>query len=155
STGTVKPVRTVAVGAFTSGPIAEVKVDFNSVVKKNDLLAIIDRRLLAAAVDRDRAALETQKADARRIEALLKQAQNNEERARKLQAVNKDYISETEIDQYYFTRLTFEAQRNQALAAIAQAEATLKNSQANLDYTEIRSPENGIVIERKVDPGQT
>jgi HlyD family secretion protein len=155
STGTVKPVRTVSVGAFTSGPLAEVKVDFNSVVKKDDLLALIDRRLLAAFVDRDRAALETQKADKARIEALLKQAQNNEERARKLLAVNKDYISETELDQFYFTRLTFEAQRKLADASIAQAEATLQNSQANLDYTEIRSPADGIIIERKVDPGQT
>jgi HlyD family secretion protein len=155
STGTVKPVRTVSVGAFTSGPIAEVKVDFNSVVKKNDLLALIDRRLLAAAVDRDRAALETQKADKLRVEALLKQAENNEERARKLLAINKDYISDTELDQFYYTRLTFEAQRQLVIAAIAQAEANLKNSQANLDYTEIRSPEDGVVIERKVDPGQT
>jgi HlyD family secretion protein len=155
STGTVKPVRTVAVGAFTSGPIAEVKVDFNSVVRKNDLLAIIDRRLLAAAVDRDRAALETQKADKNRVEALLKQAENNEDRARRLFKVNKDYISETEIDQYHYTRLSLEAQRDLAIASIAQAEATLKNSKANLDYTEIRSPEDGIVIERKVDPGQT
>jgi HlyD family secretion protein len=155
STGSVKPVRTVSVGAFTSGPIAEVKVDFNSVVKKDDLLALIDRRLLAAFVDRDRAALETQKAEKDRVEALLQQAINNEERARKLFAVNKDYISATEIDQFHFTRLTFEAQRKLAEASIAQAEATLKNSQANLDYTEIRSPEDGIVIERKVDPGQT
>jgi HlyD family secretion protein len=155
STGTVKPVRTVSVGAFTSGPIAEVKVDFNSVVKKDDLLALIDRRLLAAAVDRDRAALDTQKAEKSRVEALLRQAQNNEDRARKLLAVNKNYISETEIDQYYFTRLTYESQRNLAQASIAQAEATLKNSQANLDYTEIRSPADGVVIERKVDPGQT
>ena len=71
STGTVKPVRVVSVGAFTSGPIAEVKVDFNSPVKKNDLLALIDRRLLAAFVDRDRAALESQKAEKSRVEALL------------------------------------------------------------------------------------
>ncbi len=155
STGTVKPVRTVSVGAFTSGPIAEVKVDFNSVVKKDDLLALIDRRLLQAAVDRDRAALETQKADKKRIEALLKQAQNNYDRARKLQGINKDYISDTEIDQYYFTLLTYVAQRDLADAAIAQAEANLKNSAANLEYTEIRSPADGIVIERKVDPGQT
>ena len=54
STGTVKPVRVVSVGAFTSGPIAEVKVNYNSVVKKKDLLALIDRRLLAAIVDHDR-----------------------------------------------------------------------------------------------------
>src|SRR5713101_5394314 len=86
STGTVKPVRSVSVGAFTSGPIAEVCVDFNSAVEKGGLLARIDPKLLAAAVARDRAALETQKADLLRINALLQQAKNNEDRARKLLA---------------------------------------------------------------------
>lgn len=155
STGTLKAVRTVSVGAFTSGPIAEVKVDFNSVVKKDELLALIDRRLAQSALDRDTAALATQKSDKKRIQALLKQARNNEDRARKLQRINKDYISDTDIDQYYFTRLTFEAQVELADANIAQAEANLKNSVANLEYTEIRSPADGTIIERKVDPGQT
>ena len=155
STGTVKPVRVVSVGAFTSGPIAEVKVDYNSVVRKNDLLALIDRRLLAAFVNHDRAALETQKADKTRVQALLEQARNNEDRARRLLAVNKDYISDTDMDQYHFTRITCEAQLNLALANIRQAEATLANSEANLEYTEIHSPEDGVIIERKVDPGQT
>jgi HlyD family secretion protein len=155
STGTVKPVRSVSVGAFTSGPIAEVYVDFNSAVKKGDLLAKIDPRLLAAIADHDRAALETQKADLARVEALLQQAKNNERRARKLMAVNKDYLSDNEMDQYIYATLTNEAQRKLAIANVAQAEATLKNSEASLGYTDIRSPVNGIVIERKVDPGQT
>src|SRR5437667_8045572 len=81
STGTVKPVRSITVGAFTSGPIAEVYVDFNSVVEKGGLLARIDPKLLTAAVERDRAALETQKADLLRVNALLQQAKNNEVRA--------------------------------------------------------------------------
>jgi HlyD family secretion protein len=155
STGTVKPVRTVSVGAFTSGPIAEVKVDFNSVVKKGDLLALIDPKLATANVEHDRAALETQKADLLRVEALLQQAKNNEARARKLLAINKDYLSDTDMDQYLYTRLTMEAQLKLGRASINQAEATLKNSEANLGYTKIVSPEDGIVIERKVDPGQT
>jgi HlyD family secretion protein len=155
STGTVKPVRSVSIGAFASGPIAEVYVDFNSTVKEGDLLARIDPRLLAATVDRDKAALETQKADLARVEALLQQSKNNEARARNLMAINKDYLSGTEMDQFRFTRLSNEAQRKLALAMIAQAEANLKNSKQTLDYTEIRSPVSGIVIERKVDPGQT
>jgi HlyD family secretion protein len=155
STGTVKPVRSVSVGAFTSGPISEIYVDFNSRVKKDQLLARIDPKLAKAAVDRDRAALETQKAELSRIEALLQQARNNEARARQLAAVNKDYLSDTEMDQYKFTTLSTDAQRKLALANITQAEANLKNSEANLGYTEIVSPVDGIVIERKVDPGQT
>jgi HlyD family secretion protein len=155
STGTVKPVRSVSVGAFTSGPISEIYVDFNSRIKKGQMLARIDPKLARAAVDRDRAALETQKAELSRMEALLQQARNNEDRARRLAAVNKDYLSDTEMDQYKFTTLTTEAQRKLALANITQAEANLKNSEANLGYTEIVSPVDGIVIERKVDPGQT
>src|SRR5438477_19424 len=68
STGTVKPVLSVSVGAFTSGPIARVNVDFNSAVKKDQVLALIDPRLLEAAVERDRAAVESQKADLNRVE---------------------------------------------------------------------------------------
>jgi HlyD family secretion protein len=155
STGTIKPVLSVSVGAFTSGPIAKVYVDFNSPVKKDQVLALIDPRLLQAAVDRDRAAVESQKADLNRIDALLQQAKNNEKRARQLMAINKEYIAETDVDQYYFTRLSLEAQIKLTEASIKQAEANLKNSEANLGYTEISSPVDGIVIERKVDPGQT
>ena len=155
STGTVKPVRSVVVGAFVSGPIADIFVDFNSVVKKGELIARIDPRLLQAAMDRDKASLATQRAELKRVEALLQQAKNNEERARKLSAVNKDYLSGTEMDQYTFARTALDAQIDLANAMIQQAEASLKNSEANLGYTEIRSPVDGIVIERKVDPGQT
>jgi HlyD family secretion protein len=155
STGTVKPVRSVSVGAFTSGPIAAVYVDYNSEVKEGDLLARIDPRLLQATVDHDRAFVETQEADLKRVEALLQQAQNNEDRARKLLAINKDYLAGTDMDQYLYTRKSLEAQHRLGKAAITQAKASLKNSEANLGYTEIRSPVDGIVIERKVDPGQT
>jgi HlyD family secretion protein len=155
STGTVKPVRSVLVGAFISGPIETIYVDFNSRVEKDQVMARIDPRLWQAAVDRDQAALLTQKADLARIEALLQQARNNEERARRLRQVNKDYLSEQEMDQFRFTRLSQEAQRNLAQASIGQAEANLKTSLANLGYCTIRSPVDGIVIERKVDPGQT
>jgi HlyD family secretion protein len=82
STGTVKAVRSVSVGSFASGPIKEIYVDFNSVVKKDQLLAEIDPALMQANVDRDEAALATQKAEKMRIEALLQQSRNNEERAK-------------------------------------------------------------------------
>jgi HlyD family secretion protein len=155
STGTIKPVRSVSIGAFTSGPIAEVFVDYNSAVRKGELLARIDPRLLTATVEHDRAFVETQEADLKRVEALLQQARNNEDRATKLLAINKDYLAGTDMDQYLYTRKSFEAQLRLAKAAITQAQASLKNSEANLGYTEIRSPVDGIVIERKIDPGQT
>jgi HlyD family secretion protein len=175
STGTVKPVRIVSVGASTSGPIEKVLVDYNSLVyKKTDdrpatLLALIDPQLAQAALDRDRAALkrdkaalETQKADLKRVEALCKQAEKNEVRALKLVKIREDYLSEADRDQYYFAQVTAEAQVKlaeanvaQAEANVAQSEANVKNSETNLGYTKIYAPEDGVVIERKVDPGQT
>jgi HlyD family secretion protein len=59
------------------------------------------------------------------------------------------------MDQFYVTRLTYQAQIKLSQASIKQAEANLKNSEANLGYTKIVAPVDGIVIERKIDPGQT
>jgi HlyD family secretion protein len=155
STGTVKPVLSVSVGAFTSGPIKEVLVDFNSTIKQGELLARIDPRLAQAIYDHDLAALEAQNADLERVDALVQQARNNERRARELVAISKDYLAETDMDTYLYTRKQYEAQYKLGQAAIKQAEATLANSKANLDYTKIISPVDGIVINREVDPGQT
>lgn len=155
STGPVKPVRSVTVGSFISGPIQEIKVDFNAKVTENELLARIDPRLQQAALDREKASLATAKADLARVEAQLQQAKNNEERALKLRKTNKEFVSEQEMDQLVFARKALDAQRDLSLANISQAEASVKNAETNMGYTEIRSPVNGIVIERKVDPGQT
>jgi HlyD family secretion protein len=155
STGTVKPVLSVSVGAFTSGPIAKVNVDYNAVVKKDQVLAVIDTRLLEAAVERDQAAIDTARADLQRVKALLKKAENDEKRARQLMAINKEYLAETDFDNFYFTRLSLEAQVKLGEASVKQAQANLKNSEANLGYAKIISPVDGVVIERKCDPGQT
>jgi HlyD family secretion protein len=155
STGTIKPVQSVSVGAFTSGPIKEVRVDFNSVVKKGDLLALIDPRLAQATYEHDLAALEAVTADLGRLDAMVQQAKNNERRSKKLAAINKDYIADTDMDTYLYTRLQNEAQYRLGQATVKQAEATLANSKANLEYTKIISPVDGIVINREVDPGQT
>jgi HlyD family secretion protein len=155
ATGTVKPVRSVLVGAFVSGPIKEIFVDFNDNVEKGDLLAIIDPLLYDANVARDRAALATQQASVKRAEHLLKQAINDEKRADDLRKENPKFLSDTEWDQFVYNRKSLEAQLDVNKANVEQAQANLKNSEINLAYTEIRSPEDGIIIDRKVDPGQT
>jgi HlyD family secretion protein len=166
STGTVKPVRTVSVGAFTSGPVKYVYVDFNSEITKPDQeLALIDDRLQAAAVARDRAAVLAQEADRNRLKILLKQAEINEARAKDLAKAGKDYISATDLLQFETTTETLKAQVQLADASIDQAKATLQNSVDQLNYTKVRGPgpddinpaegKKGKVIERKVDPGQT
>ena len=155
STGTIKPVKSVIIGSFVSGPVKEIFVDFNDEVKKDQPLAKIDPRLYEANVQRDRAILETQKADVVRVQAQLQQAVNDEQRARRLRERNEDFISQTEMDKLRFGREVLEAQLIVARAAVDQAQASYENSKANLDYTEIRSPVDGRVIECKIDPGNT
>lgn len=155
STGPIKPVQLITVGSFISGPIAKVFVDYNSPVKEGDLLARIDPRLTQSAYDREKASLATQKADFDRIKAQLNQARNNHNRAINLQKSNKDYVSEQEMDQLRFAKEALEAQLELSKANIESAEANLKVAKTNLDYTEIKSPASGMVIEKKVDSGQT
>lgn len=155
STGTVKPVLSVIVGSFVSGPIDQCLVDFNDEVKKGDLLATIDTRLYAANVARDEASLATRQAEVARVKAQLQQAINDFKRAEKLRAINKDYLSDTEMDQYRFNRMALEAQLKVAEKGVETAKATLANSRANLEYCEIRSPVDGVIVDRKIDPGQT
>jgi HlyD family secretion protein len=155
SSGPIKPVQSVSVGSFVSGPIAEIKVDFNDKVKKDQLLALIDPRLLQSSFDRDQAAMATQEAELARIVAQFDQAVANEKRAIQLRKTNKDYVSDQEMDQLRYARLALSAQIELAEANIKAATASVENAKTNLGYTKIKSPVDGIVIDRKVDPGQT
>ncbi|MFG0296857.1 MAG: efflux RND transporter periplasmic adaptor subunit [Maioricimonas sp. JB045] len=155
ATGTVEPVLSVHVGSFVSGPIIRLHVDFNDEVREGDLLAEIDPRIYEANVARDRAALATRKAEVERVEARLQNATNDEKRALGLREDNPEFISDSELDQYRFSRMALEAELMVARAAVEQAEANLSNSEANLNYTRITAPVDGIVIDRTIDPGQT
>ncbi|MCA9037042.1 MAG: efflux RND transporter periplasmic adaptor subunit [Planctomycetaceae bacterium] len=155
ATGEVKPVLSVHIGSFVSGPIQELFVDFNDEVKADQILATIDPRIYEASVERDTAAMKTREAEISRVKAELQRARNDEQRALALKGENEDFISQAELDQYRFTRMSLEAQLEIAEASVRQAKANLENSEANLNYTKIRSPVDGIVIDRKIDPGQT
>jgi HlyD family secretion protein len=155
STGTVKPTRSVLVGTFVSGPIAEIFVDFNDEVKKGDPLARIDQQIYKAAVARDEALLANQKASVERARAQLQQAKNDELRSQALRAENRNFISDAEMDQFKYKRAMLEAELAVAETAVDQAKANLLTSRANLNYTDIVAPVDGVIIDRKVDPGQT
>ena len=155
STGTLEPVLTYNVGSFVSGPIIELSVDYNEFVEKDQILAKIDPLIYNANVDRDKAVLATRKADVERVEAQLQLAMNDEARSGMLRAENPDYISDAEMDQYKFARMSLDAQLLVAKATVEQAQGSLENSEANLGYTTIRAPVEGIVIDRKIKPGQT
>jgi len=175
ATGTVKPVLQISVGAFVSGPIDseyQIKdhdgnplldkngqpkqiVDFNEDVKKGDVLAKIQDVIYKANKDRDQANLDSRMADLERVKALLWQAKRDEWRALDLRQKSDKYIAQSETDKAQFNRMQLEAQEKLAAAAVEQAKAQLDFSVAQLEYTEIRAPADGTVINRKIDPGQT
>jgi HlyD family secretion protein len=155
STGTVQPVITYNVGSFVSGPIIDLKVDFNERVEQDQVLAEIDPLIYKANVDRDLAVMATREADVARVEAQLQLAKNDEARSRLLRDENPEFISDAEMDQFKFARMSLEAQLLVAKASVDQARGSLENSEANLGYTKIRAPVEGIVIDRKIEPGQT
>lgn len=155
ATGTIKPVLQVAVGSFVSGPVKEIHADFNSEVKKDELLAKIDPRLYQAAVDRDEAQLANRQADVDRAKAQLLQSERDEQRGILLRKENPEFIAQAEMDKLYFNRKALAAQVIVAETAVKQAKAQLETSQANLNYCKITSPVDGIVINRKIDEGQT
>jgi HlyD family secretion protein len=155
STGTVQPVISYHVGSFVSGPIKKLKVEFNQHVAKDEELALVDPLIYKSNVDRDLAGWVSRKADVNRMRALYRQADNDYRRAEALRKTNKDFVSDTEFDQFRFNRKSMYAQLNLAVAAVKQAEASLDYSKAQLGYCQITSPVSGVVIDRKIDEGQT
>ena len=92
ATGEVNPVLKVKIGSFVSGPITELHVDYNSEVKKDQLLAVIDPSLYMAALYRDEAALATREAEVNRVKAELQRAKNDEQRSISLKADRKSVV---------------------------------------------------------------
>ena len=156
-TGTIQPTLRVQIGSFVSGPIDDSVelAEFNEQVTKGQLLAKIDPRIYLATVARDKASLTTREAELERVQAMLAQAENDEKRALALKETHEDFISETEMDQYKYNCQSLKAQVKVAEAGILQAKAGLELSTANLEYTDIKSPVDGVIIDRKIDPGQT
>jgi HlyD family secretion protein len=155
STGTVKPKIEVTVGSVVSGPIQELYCEFNQEVKKGDLLAKIDPQIYKAAVAHDQATLAIQEADVNRVVAQLDQAVQDEKRAIALRSRGESFISQADFDKFKYSRVSYEAQVKVSRATVEQARASLDTSLTNLRYCDIRSPVDGIVINRKIDPGQT
>lgn len=167
TSGSVRPLITVEVGSQVSGQIQEIYVDFNSPVVTGQLLAQIDPQSFESRVLQNRADLKVassnvivQQANIDRAEANLRRTQREYERAVPLS--QKGTLSASELD----TALAdFEsakadvtmakAQLENALATQEQRQASLESAEIDLERTKIRSPINGVVIERAVDPGQT
>ena len=98
ASGRVEPKLRVQIGAFVSGPIIELSVDFNDDVTTGDILARIDPAIYRASMQRDRAAMATAKAEVERVKALLQQARNDEKRGFALYEEDEDFVSDAELD---------------------------------------------------------
>jgi HlyD family secretion protein len=153
ATGTVNAVTTVLVGTQVSGTIKRIYVDFNSHVKKGQLIALIDPATFEAQVEQQKANLYAAKANLEKAEATVVDTKRSMTRNKELLA--KGLIAQSDFDTSQTNYETAAAQVSASKAAVAQAEASLKNAQTNLGYTRIVSPVDGVVVSRNVDVGQT
>lgn len=165
--GTVSPLVTVEVGSELSGQVSDVLVDFNDLVTEGQLIARIDPRTFATRVAEAEAAvavaeanLNLQAARRDRATALFTQASRDLDRTRALR--DRGTVSDQALDAaraaFETTRADIavaEAQIADAEAQAVRARASLRSAQIDLERTDIRSPINGVVIDRQVDPGQT
>ncbi|MEI6392105.1 MAG: efflux RND transporter periplasmic adaptor subunit [Verrucomicrobiota bacterium] len=153
ATGTLQPVNTVEVGAEISGRLERVPVDFNAHVKKGETLAEIDTKQLRAQVERSEAGLEAAEAGIKQAQATLLEASQNAKRAEQL--AGSKLIPEQELDAARATLARSEAAVASAKAQVTVSRALLNADRTNLEKAVIRSPIDGIVLARKVEPGQT
>ncbi|MBR5904781.1 MAG: efflux RND transporter periplasmic adaptor subunit [Alphaproteobacteria bacterium] len=139
ATGEIMPVNTVNVGSQVSGTIEDIFVDYNSHVKKGDILLKIEPSVLQSSVDEAKASLDSAKS----------QLKYNESEYKRNKSLYKDgFISRAEMEQ---------SQNNyeQAKQAVNKAQYSYERALTNLGYATITSPVDGTVISRKVDKGQT
>jgi HlyD family secretion protein len=153
ASGTLSALVTVQVGSQVSGRIKELFVDFNSTVKKDQVIAKIDPQLFDAALASARANHLAARANLSRSEVGVVEATRQFDRAKTLG--ERNLIAKAEVDTAEANRDSAKAQVDASRAALAQTEAALKQAQVNLAYTTIVSPINGVVISRSVDVGQT
>ena len=156
ATGTIKPVRSLTIGSFVSGPIDPEGpiAEFNQEVKAGDILCRIDSRIHDANLKRDMAHLESSQAELLRAQAQLEQAERDMARVRKLQEKGKSLVADVEVDRCHFNVLILKAAAGVAEAGVKVAQSQVNYSETQLKYCEILAPEAGVVINRKIDPGQ-
>src|SRR5262245_42708116 len=167
ATGTLQAVKTVQVGSQVSGNIQWLGADFNTIVKKGQVIARLDPSLFEAQLQQTRANLNQSRAnqtkaqsELERTKVQLQDAQQKYSRAKELSA--RSLLAQSELDAAKVAVDTAQAALasqqatvTQAQAAVTQSEASVNQSQVNLDHTIIAAPIDGIVTQRSVDVGQT
>jgi len=153
ATGTLEAVTTVEVGTQVGGVVQELYADFNSIVKKGQVIARLDPSLLQTQIEQQRANVVRAEADLERLKIAQQDAEQKLERARTL--FEKNLLPRTDLENAEVAVQSSGAQIRSSEAALSQARSQLKTADVNLGHTVIRAPIDGIVISRQVEPGQT
>ncbi|MDP2168221.1 MAG: efflux RND transporter periplasmic adaptor subunit [Thermodesulfovibrionales bacterium] len=156
ATGRLEPVNQVDVGTEVSGIIKTVEAAHNNRVKAGQVLARLDTDTLAAQVAQSHAALKSAEARLFEAQATVHEKGNEMERSKRARELSGGKIpSQRDIDAAEAALRRAEAQEATAEAQIEEARAKLRITEANLSKAVIRSPIDGVVLDRKVEPGQT
>lgn len=153
ATGTLQAVTTVQVGTQVSGTIKALHADFNSVVKKGQVIAELEPSLFQAQVDQARASLARLQADVENAKVQINDTQVKLARAREL--AKQQLIAQSDLDTATTAAQQAQAALKSAEAQVQQGRATLNQAVVNLEHSIIRAPIDGVVISRNVDVGQT
>jgi HlyD family secretion protein len=153
ATGSVQSLTEVKVGTEISGIVETVSVDFNSRVARGQVLAKVNTDKLEAQAQQAKAALESARADVANAEAAVDDTRKSFERSQAL--FDRTLLSRSDRDQAEAAFKKAEASRLSANARVGQAEANVSALETDLKKAYIRSPIDGIVLDRQIDPGQT
>jgi len=153
ATGTLEAVETVDVGTQVSGVVEEMSVDFNSIVKKGQVIARLDPSIIQTQIEQARANVTRAQADLDRLRVNLDDVRRKLEQAK--QMWEKQLIPRDQFETAELNVKTQEAQIRSSEAALIQSKSQLNTQEVNLGHTVIRAPIDGIVISRSVDQGQT
>jgi HlyD family secretion protein len=153
ATGTLSALVTVQVGSQVSGRIAALHADFNSTVRRGQLLARIDPQLFEAAVEQARASWVAARGNLAKSRAQAADAARQSARAGQL--AERQLVAQADAETAQAAAAAADAQVEASEGTVAQARAALRQAEVSLAYTRIVSPTSGLVISRSVDVGQT
>lgn len=157
ATGTLKPTNNIVnVGSELSGTIKTVEVDYNSQVKVGQVMTRLDTTKLEAQIRQFKASLEAAEAKVLETQATIKEARSKLAQYQRVRALSNNKVpSQTDIDAQEAILERAIADDASAKAAVAEAKANLATYETDLSKSVIRSPINGVVLTRDVEPGQT
>ena len=153
ATGTLEPVNQVDVGSELSGIIDTVEVDFNDKVQRGQVLARLNTDRLQAQVLESRASLQSSEAKVKEAQATVLETRAAFERCEKL--AERQLCATSDLDTARAAHVRAKATEASTRAQVAEARATLDGKETELAKTDIRSPIDGLVLMRQIEPGQT